>query len=129
MDFFYVLFTKEIEVVDMDLVFHDVELPRMLVEDHNHLVKSFTTQEIWTAVNSMYPIKARGSGRYHAKFYPQHWQIVGSSISNMLLINKHVPLIVQNDYITPESMVNLCSISLWCTRYYPRYWLIILNLS
>lgn len=62
-----------------------VELPRISAEDHTFLSHPFFAKEIWLAVKSMHPTKALGPDGFHAKFYQQHWQTVGPSISAMLL--------------------------------------------
>lgn len=53
------------------------------------LLKSFTNDEIWKAVKSVAPPKARGKDGFPALFYKRYWHIVGPQICRYCLSIVH----------------------------------------
>lgn len=113
-----------------------MELPRLSAEEHVFLSKPFSVDEIWLAMKSTHPTKAPEPDGFHAQFYQQHWETVGPSISNMLLIvlNSGGSMHMLNDtFITliskikkPKSMMDFHPISL-CNVLYKIFSKVLVN--
>lgn len=69
----------------LDEIFTDVQFPALSCIDREVLSKPFTMEEIQCALGSMHPTKAPGPDGYQVKFFHTEWDIVGQSISSLLL--------------------------------------------
>lgn len=70
-------------------------IPVRVTEDMNEsLSLSFTREEVATALKQIHPSKAPGPDGMSAIFYQKHWDIVGNSVSNMVLnvLNNNLPI-------------------------------------
>ena len=58
------------------------------------LTRDFTSEEVRTALYQMHPTKAPGPNGMLAIFYKKYWEIVGTSVTNMVLnvLNSDAPL-------------------------------------
>ncbi|KAA3486163.1 reverse transcriptase [Gossypium australe] len=83
-DFFKDLFTAS-EMGSDDHLFSLVE-KKVTASMNDYLLKDFTDEDVWNAVNSMSPLKAPGVDGYSAIFFKRYWHIVGRLISDNILI-------------------------------------------
>ena len=70
-------------------------LPRCVTEDMNaELTKVFTRDEVTTTLQQLHPTKASGPDGMSAIFFHKYWDIVGHSITNMVLnvLNSNMPI-------------------------------------
>ena len=76
-----------------------VAIPVRVTEDMNEsLSHSFTREEVATALKQIHPTKAPGPDGMSAIFYQKYWDIVGNSVSNMVLnvLNNNLPILEIN---------------------------------
>ena len=70
-------------------------IPARVTEDMNEsLSHAFTREEVATALKQIHPTKAPGLDGMSAIFYQKYWDIVGSSVTNMVLnvLNNNLPI-------------------------------------
>ena len=70
-------------------------IPTRVSEDMNEsLTRVFTREEVATTLKQIYPTKASGPDGMSAIFYKKYWNIVGSSVTNMVLnvLNNNLPI-------------------------------------
>ena len=71
-----------------------VAIPTRVTEDMNEsLTRVFTREEVVTALKQIHPTKAPGPDGMSVIFYQRYWDIVGSSVTNMVLnvLNNNLP--------------------------------------
>ena len=74
-------------------------IPVRVTEDMNEsLSHTFTREEVATALKQIHPTKAPGPDGMSAIFYQKYWDIVGNSVSNMVLnvLNNNLPILEIN---------------------------------
>ena len=80
-------------------------IPTRVTEDINEsLIRVFTREEVAMALKQIHPTKAPGPDGMSAIFYQKYWDIVGSSVTNMVLN------VLRNNL--PISEINKTNISL-----------------
>ena len=70
-------------------------IPTRVTEDMNEsLTRVFTREEVVTALKQIHPTKAPAPDGMSAIFYQRYWDIVGSSVTNMVLnvLNNNLPI-------------------------------------
>ncbi|KAL4363826.1 hypothetical protein GQ457_04G030920 [Hibiscus cannabinus] len=60
--------------------------PTISTEINNSLLANFSQDEVYTALQSMAPMKASGLDGYPALFYKKYWSIVGEEVSNYCIM-------------------------------------------
>lgn len=63
------LFTIDHGNVDMDVIFRDIDPPKLSESDVATLSREFNASEVWTALKQMHPTKAPRPDDYHAIFF------------------------------------------------------------
>ena len=69
-------------------------IPTRVTKDMNEsLTRVFTREEVVTTLKQIHPTKAPGPDGMSAIFYQRYWDIVGSSVTNMVLnvLNNNLP--------------------------------------
>ena len=100
-----------------------VAIPTRVTEDMNEsLTRVFTREEVVTALKQIHPTKAPGPDGMSVIFYQRYWDIVGSSVTNMVLnvLNNNLPISEINKTNislipkknNPTKMTDFCPISL-----------------
>ena len=98
-------------------------IPTRVFEDMNEsLTQVFTREEVATALKQIHPTKALGPDGMSAIFYQKYWNIVGNSVTNMVLnvLNHNLPITeINKTYISlipktssPKKMTKFWPISL-----------------
>ena len=70
-------------------------IPTRVSEDMNEsLTRVFTREEVATTLKQIHPTRASGPDGMSAIFYQKCWNIVGSSVTNMVLnvLNNNLPI-------------------------------------
>ena len=65
---------------------------------NENLIKDFTAKEVKSALQQMHPTKALGLDGMSAIFFQKFWNVVGSDVTNMVLIvlNFNMPMVEIN---------------------------------
>ena len=68
---------------------------------NKNLIKDFTAKEVKSALQQMHPTKALGLDGMSAIFFQKFWNVVGSDVTNMVLIvlNFNMPMVEINKKI------------------------------
>lgn len=72
-------------MVNFEEVFNGVQFNQLTLLDQRYIARDFHLDEICTALKSMHPSKALGLDGFHVIFFQSQWDIVGSSVSSILL--------------------------------------------
>ena len=88
---------KNIYTSSQPASFDDVTavIPTRVTDEMNReLIKEFSKDEILTALKQMHPTKALGPNGMLAIFFHKYWDIVGNSVTNMVLnvLNSNMPI-------------------------------------